>query len=271
MIRLNADNIRQTLESSALASIEQLDAFSEIDSTNSYLLNEPAPAPGKFKIAVADSQTAGRGRMTRPWFSHTASSICLSLSHNFVRMPKNASSLTLATGIGIIEALASIQIGGINLKWPNDLMIEGRKMGGILTEVMPGKSATVVIGVGLNVDLGTVKLSEEDKGMIANASDLRSCNPDLPEKSLLVAALIAGIQETCQKFARDGFHPFFAAWDGVDFLRGRKIVVDQAGNTLAGKANGIADSGELLLSTSDGTKYVVSGSVRLMDQEAPII
>lgn len=267
MTRLNADRIRQLLQANATASIEQLDVFSEIESTNSFLLDAPAPSPGLFRVAVTESQTGGRGRLDRRWFSHSASSICLSLSHTFVNMPRNPSCLTLATGIGIIESLAYEKVNGINLKWPNDLMIDGRKVGGILTEMMSGKPATVVIGVGLNVDLTGVDSNGSDAELIANACDLRTCNPSLPDRLVLVATLIASVLSTFRQFEREGFKAYMPAWKNVDFLRGKQVVVKQVENTMLGIARGIADNGELLLSTSNGTKSVVSGSVRLVDQE----
>ena len=120
-----------------------LEVFGEIDSTNSYLLNVPPPPAGRFRVAIAEHQTGGRGRMDRRWVSPAATGLCLSIAYTFTDTPSDLSCATLAVGIAIAEALEEIGILGIGLKWPNDLVFRGGKLGGILTELRSNRGSEI--------------------------------------------------------------------------------------------------------------------------------
>ena len=106
MTELDAATIRQSL--SAAANLEHIEVFARIDSTNTYLMDQPAPMPGHFRVAIADHQTAGRGRRDRSWISEPGKSLCLSLSYRFVETPPDLPALTLALGVGVAECLTGI-------------------------------------------------------------------------------------------------------------------------------------------------------------------
>jgi BirA family biotin operon repressor/biotin-[acetyl-CoA-carboxylase] ligase len=155
MSRLDAEAIRASLGDHVLRRLERIEAFAAIESTNSYLMQEDPPAPGGFHVALTDNQTAGRGRHGRTWQSPPGAGLCLSVAYTFAAQPRNLSALTLAVGLGLIDALDRLGIGGIALKWPNDLIARDSNLGGILTEsqALGGESGRVVSGVGRNVDL----------------------------------------------------------------------------------------------------------------------
>ena len=155
MSRPDAGEIRRFLGEAALARLEELEVFARIDSTNTYLLAQAAPAPGRFRVAMADEQTAGRGRQSRRWISPPGAGLYLSLAYTFVHVPRQLPALTLALGVGVIAALESYGDAAYQLKWPNDIIARDAKLGGILTEARStaGDGVTVVAGVGLNVDL----------------------------------------------------------------------------------------------------------------------
>ena len=151
MSKLDADAIRASLGEAAGLRLEALELFPEIESTNSYLMQGAAPAAGAIRVALTDNQVAGRGRHGRTWQSPPGSGICLSMGYTFAAQPEKLPALTLAIGLGVIEALESIGIDGVALKWPNDLVADASKLGGILTEAqpLPGDAVHVVTGVGL--------------------------------------------------------------------------------------------------------------------------
>ena len=208
MNKLDADSIRQPISGVPGARLEILEVFSEIESTNSYLLDQPAPPPGRFRVAVADYQTAGRGRMDRTWQSPPSSGLCLSMAYTFRQVPSKLPGLTLALGIGAIEALHGLGINGIGLKWPNDIIAHDGKLGGILTEVRNGASdsVTVIAGIGLNVEL-PVDMRTLDKGpTTSKIVDLKDCTAEPPSREKLSVAVIESLFDCMVRFEADGFH-----------------------------------------------------------------
>jgi len=153
MSRLDVTEVQRPLTELANSRLDKLEAFSSIASTNTYLLAQPAPAVGRYRVAIADHQTSGRGRHNRRWLSAPGSGLCLSLSYTFAKTPEQLPGLTLAIGVGVVGALQHLEVDGVSLKWPNDIVALDGKLGGILTEVQSGFSdgATVVTGIGLNV------------------------------------------------------------------------------------------------------------------------
>ena len=148
MTRLNPDVIRDSLDETVAGRLAVFEAFDEIASTNSYLMDREAPSPGQFHVALTDNQVAGRGRHGRVWQSPAGSGLALSLAYTFAAQPANLAAITLAIGVGAIEALDRVGIGGVQLKWPNDLVADDGKLGGILTETQaqPDNAIKVVTG-----------------------------------------------------------------------------------------------------------------------------
>ncbi len=258
----DAGSLTNSIAAALRKHLDLLEVFDEIESTNSYLLAEDSPAPGRCRVAFANHQTAGRGRLGRHWRSPPGSGICVSMSYTFVRKPKNLSCLTLSTGVGVAQALRQLGGCGIELKWPNDLIGNQRKLGGILTEVHPSNSdsVTVVTGVGLNVDLNTAGLSNQDPGL-ACAGDLAACFDDLPPRGLISTRVVEALFETQREFDARGFSGFADAWTRFDWLRDKEVSVQQPGGMSTGICQGIDDNGALVLETSRGRERIVSGSV----------
>jgi len=262
---LNVEQIRQPISDAPGSRLDYLEVFPEIESTNSYLLEKPAPRPGRFRVAIADHQTAGRGRMDRQWYSPPLSGVCMSLSHTFEDAPENLPAATLAIGVGVAEALGELGIRGVGLKWPNDLIVRNGKLGGILTEVHSGQGPemTVVVGIGINVDLGQTAGIGGIKTRVGYASDLATCTDQLPSRSALSAALIETLFNTLAEFEADGFERFFNAWERFDWLRGQRISVELPDRRPRGVCQGIDSDGALILRTESGTERIRSGSIHL--------
>lgn len=258
----DADSLRNSIAAAPRKKLDLLEVFDEIESTNCYLLAEDSPAPGRFRVAFANYQTAGRGRLGRRWSSPPDSGICMSMSYTFVRKPRNLSCLTLSTGVGVARALQQLGACGIELKWPNDLTVNQLKLGGILTEIHPSSSnsVTVVTGIGLNVDLGSSGTSNQESGL-EFAGDLAACFDDLPPRSLISSRLVDALFDTQREFDSRGFSGFAAAWRRLDSLRAKEVSVQQPDRMSTGICQGIDDDGALLLDTSVGRERIVSGSI----------
>src|SRR6185312_1768654 len=172
---LDAGKIRDHLPRTVRERVRSLDAAWSVGSSNTILLDRPYPPNGSCEVFLAEYQTAGRGRRGRTWVAPPGGAICLSLSWTFREVPADLGARRLVIGVCSLRALASLGVDGARLKWPNDLLVEDRKLGGILIELRAESAgpACVVIGIGLNVSLGA-ELLQSIAEMGVAATDLAS-------------------------------------------------------------------------------------------------
>lgn len=257
------DVILQSLAAAERERLESLEVFDEIGSTNTYLLEQPVAESGRFRVAIANHQTEGRGRQGKTWVSPPSSCLCMSVSFTFAETPRNLPSLTLATGVGIAGLLQVTGVDDVALKWPNDIVARGGKLGGILTEAHSrgSRGQTVVIGIGLNVDLPDEMHDAPAPGWASKVTDLKECIESLPSRPVLTAGILQCVLSSVARFQSDGFAAFHAAWGGYDWLKGKSVYVDEADARTAGIADGVGEDGALLVRTADGMRRITSGSV----------
>lgn len=268
MSNLDVAGIQKPLTQLANAKLDKLEAFSSIASTNTHLLALPAPAAGRYRVAVADHQTSGRGRQNRRWVSAPGAGLCLSFAYSFAALPAELPALTLAIGVGVVGALRLLDIEGVSLKWPNDIVALDRKLGGILTEAQSGTGdgVTVVTGIGLNVHLREgLDIGAESDSMLS-AVDLYSVKQDLPSRELLAGTIIEQLYWTFSRFEHSGFADFANDWRQHDWLLDKEIIVDGLDTRIEGTAAGVDDDGALLVDTAEGRTRVISGTIIMPDQ-----
>ena len=243
----------------------QLDVFPEIDSTNAWLMAQPAPTAGAHRVAIADHQTSGRGRGGNRWLSAPGASLCLSIAHTFRERPGNLAALTLAIGVAAVYALRDAGADDVKLKWPNDIVAGDGKLGGVLAESHNTSEggATVVIGIGINLELPPEILASVDSGWAQSPVDLRVVLERGVSRESLAAGMIAHVVDTLETFEGRGFDAFAESWRRYDWLRGRAITVEQPGGSVRGTASGIDDDGALLVREAATTTRVIAGSIRL--------
>jgi BirA family biotin operon repressor/biotin-[acetyl-CoA-carboxylase] ligase len=265
---LDAAQIRATLAREVSSRIRRLEAVWAVPSTNAALLARTDLPMGLADVMLAEYQSAGRGRRGRPWLAPPGGAVCLSLSWSFAQLPRDMSALGLAVGVCALRALHAHTAGEIGLKWPNDLILAGRKLGGILIEMRAeaGGPTYVVIGLGLNVSLGTALL-----GRIASAGtaaiDLRSAEVDPARRTPVIASLIEAMVRGLQEFEQGGLRPFLEEWRRADTLRGRVVRVLGSEPVIGGIARGIDTTGALLIETTRGLQKIISGEVSVRADE----
>ena len=265
---LDAARLRQGLAASTTARVEQLDVFETIGSTSTYLMEQAAPQAGKLHVAVAGQQTAGRGRHNRSWSSPPGAGLYESLAYGVASSREDFSTLTLALGVGTLEALARCGFEDVQLKWPNDVVARDGKLVGILAETkMRDGRLIVVAGIGINVNM-----DEETRAASASGWGQRGvCLADLGEPPTLTELSIAltdAIADTFVRFEAEGFAAFTERWCAADWLSGRTVTVESPAASYTGVAGGVDDAGGLILKTADGEQTVTSGSVSLEDSPA---
>jgi len=264
MTSLDADAIRRFANDPVRERLASLDVFAEIDSTNSYLMQATGPAPGMISIAATSNQTAGRGRHGKTWQSPPGSGLCLSAAYTFAVQPDNLSALTLVLGLGAVDALEELGATGIKIKWPNDLVARGAKLGGILTEVQQssGGAVTIVAGIGINVDLQDKDDLEVASDWAEGVVDLKSICDVTPGHEEIAGKIAAHLLQAFVDFEQLGFEAVAGQWAHYDWLLGREITVDTAGRALSGIGAGVADDGALLVDTgASGVQRVSSGTI----------
>ncbi len=265
MSTIDAAALRAALAPAVLSRMARLDVFPAIDSTNAWLMAQPAPPAGTHHVAIADHQTSGRGRGGNRWLSAPGSSLCLSIAHSFRRYTGDLSALTLAIGVAAVHALRDAGAGDVKLKWPNDIVAADGKLGGVLAEShnRAEGGAAVVIGIGINLALPPEILSSVDSGWAQSPVDLKNLLGRGVERESLAATVIRHVVDTLETFGAQGFDAFAESWRRYDWLLGRAITVEQSGGSLRGTASGIDDDGALLVREAATTTRVIAGSIRV--------
>ncbi len=276
---LDAHVIRQQLEINQFNKPIDFHLFASLDSTNRLL--KELPRNTAIDICCAEMQTEGRGRFGRHWYSPFSENIYCSSRWHFDCDLSRLSGLSLVVSLAILATLENFGISEhIRVKWPNDILWYNKKLCGSLIEVMAESngSAEVIIGIGLNVNSTTTgHESHGDPFSDTLKTDENTSNrPDKPwcslydiigtytDRNLLIARLIIQLNQFLEKFMLQGFAAFMTKWHSIDYLQGHMITVSSFTGPLRGKANGVNETGQLILIDEDGnTHYLSSGDTSL--------
>lgn len=238
----------------------------EVDSTNTRLYEAEAPRAGQARFLFAEIQRAGRGRRGRSWVAPFASGLTFSVAWTFAETPPGLPALGLAIGVAVAEALRALGAEDAGLKWPNDIVWRRRKLGGLLLQLRTeaGGSATVVIGLGLNVALPSATREELAVAGAFPVADLREAMAGRPPgRNELAGVLAAEIIASLAEFERKGFAPFAPRWAAFDKLAGESVRVIQGESTVDGVARGADAQGALLVEVEGRLERFHSGDVSL--------
>ena len=259
---LAAARIREALSRTVRDRVQRLDVAWSLGSTNTELVARPNPPHGRSEVLLAEYQSAGRGRRGRAWLAPPGGSVCLSLSWTFADMPRDAGALGLAIGVCVLRALEPFGVPDARLKWPNDVLVADRKLGGILIELRAESDgpACAVVGIGLNVALGA-ELIEKIAATGLAATDLTSVVKAAVSRNALTAGLLECCVRGLLEFEQEGLRPFIEEWRNADALRGRPVSVQSGNEITRGLARSIDLGGALLVETPHGLKKFFSGEV----------
>ena len=235
----------------------------ETDSTNTrakILAEEDAP---EGTVVIAEKQTKGRGRKGRSWLSPEGDGIYMSVILRPDMPPFEAPRITLLTAVAVAEALLSQVQLPLRIKWPNDILINGKKIAGILTEISSEMDIIdyIVVGLGLNVNTPSDHFSGDLKKQ--STSVLIETGETFP-RVRLVQAFLHWFEKYYEILKKEGFTSVIERWHELADIIGRKIRVDGIGKTYSGEVLNVDDDGVLILKDDNGdTHRIISGDVTL--------
>lgn len=216
-------------------------------------------------VILAEAQTAGRGRRGRGWSSPVASNVYLSQIEVLKGGLEGAAGLSLATGVAVAEAIESVAAVQVALKWPNDLLVAERKLGGILVElVTSGAGSHAILGIGINVRVPAYTSAGIDQAWI----DLAQAGSGRIERNLLAAAVVTHLSTTLERFRSRGFDADLRRrWQARDPFLDRRVVARSEQGEIRGWGRGIDGKGEFVIETASKNVTVGAGEVTLRLEE----
>jgi BirA family biotin operon repressor/biotin-[acetyl-CoA-carboxylase] ligase len=263
---LDSRRIREAMAARSEFMPGELEVLFTVDSTNEYLYDAAAPPPGRPRVVFAEIQRAGRGRRGRTWLAPFGTGLTFSVAWTYAEPPPGVSALGLAIGVQVAEALRAVGANEAALKWPNDIVWRGRKLGGLLLQLRleAGGAASVVVGLGLNIRIDAATLSRlavPDAVPIADLAEA-AAGP-LPGRNELAGCLAAAVCDGLECFGRQGFAPFSERWRALDSLAGAMVRIAQAGGIVEGRALGADSDGALQVDVGGRVQRFLAGDVSL--------
>lgn len=262
---LNGEQIRESLPPDVSSWLECLEIHGLIDSTNRRVAQLAQRGAESGLVVVAEQQSAGSGRRGRRWVSPFGRNIYCSMLWTFEGGVSALEGLSLVVGVVVARVLAPLTRRDVQLKWPNDVLVERQKISGILLEVVGDLDGrcSVIIGIGVNVDMtGAKEVASIDQAW----TDVASIADAPVSRNELLSALIWELVPALSTFERDGFGAFLDEWTLRDYLRGKVVVIESGGRSLEGIAIGLDSSGGLKLDIEGSVQVIHGGEVSVRPQ-----
>ncbi len=233
--------------------------FEVISSTNDHARELAEQGAAHGEVVIAEEQTGGRGRRGRPWSSPRAANVYLSVVLRPDLPPARAPELTLLASVAVCDALRQANVPA-EIKWPNDLLVGGRKIAGILTELAsePERVHWVVVGIGVNVNAAEDDFPEELRPI---ATSIRIVRGEPAPRALFVAACLTALEAWLDRHAEEGFEPVRLAWRERSATLGREVTVKTEGRDVVGRAEDVDAVGALLVRAGGRLERILSGDV----------
>ena len=258
---LDADKIRQFMTASAKQRLSGINVFTEIDSTNMYLARELDKGVIHGRAVLAEFQQSGKGRRGNSWVSSFASGVCLSIGWQFQATPASLNALSLATGAVVCRCLRRLGLQSAQLKWPNDIVCGGQKLGGILIETRSetGGASDVILGLGLNVR-STAKDKTAIDQPVTSINEIAEADIS---RNRLVAAILDEVSAMLDSYPHLGFASYLEEWRSYDALKGRRADIIFTNESLNGVVGGITENGMLQMNVDGEERVFSSGEISL--------
>ena len=237
--------------------VDKVCVFGEIDSTNDEarrLLNSGFTGSS---LIVATTQNSGRGRRGRKWVSPVGG-IYMSLTLPLPESFKQPQALSLVSAISIKQSLEGWSLIPIKLKWPNDLLVGGKKLAGILLEFETSEPTDhIVFGIGINYSLTTAQKERIDR----EATDIKDLTEKLPAREEIIISICMNLMKNVRRYSNQGFVPFKLIWNESDYYLGSNVAIKSGKSEKTGKSLGVNDKADLIIESDLGPELVSSGEI----------
>jgi BirA family biotin operon repressor/biotin-[acetyl-CoA-carboxylase] ligase len=227
--------------------------YETVDSTNAAAMAAAAAGAPDGTVFIAEDQTFGRGRKGRTWVSSRGSSLTLSL---LLRPRRMEEGLTALLALAVVDALGGL-LRGLGMKWPNDVILKGMKLGGILAE---SKDDSVVLGLGLNVNEAA---GDFPAGIAREAISMRMAAGKGFDRGLVLCRILVSFETLYDRFQKEGFAPFREDVQRRLIHIGKRVIIESGGTTHEGTMIGITNEGYLCLDVGGTERVFSSGDLTL--------
>ncbi|GAB1262934.1 bifunctional biotin--[acetyl-CoA-carboxylase] ligase/biotin operon repressor BirA [Aurantivibrio plasticivorans] len=252
---LELTKLKAQVSEQMLTHLTGIELFGSIDSTNTHVMNRAQDGAGHGLLCLAEHQTSGRGRQGRQWVSPYGRNIYLSLGWQFVSGVAALEGLSLAIGLAIARALINHGVEGVQLKWPNDVLINHHKVAGVLLEMTGDASGVcqVVVGVGINVHMLESEAKDIEQAWVS-VGDIKKVS-----RNTLAGDLVHELLVILSEFEAGGFAPLREEWEAFDLFRDRDVCITAGDQVTEGRVLGVSDNGALRLHSASGDEQLIYG------------
>jgi len=239
--------------------------FPDLDSTNNEGKKQANLGCPDGSIVIAESQHKGRGRLSRGWFSPESKGIWLSIILRPPFNPYDAPKCTLLAAVAVTRAIRKITQIECGIKWPNDILYQGKKIVGILTEMNAEMDAInhIVIGMGINVNINQDEFPDE---LMQIATSLSAITGHTISRMTLLSAVLSELEQEYKRVIEQGFVQMLDEWRALSITLGQQVRVIGSGREFGGLAVDIDIDGALLVQTENGLEKVLAGDVSIRPQ-----
>ena len=239
--------------------------FPEIGSTNNYARERAEAGAGEGEVVVAESQSQGRGRLGRRWESPPFANLYVSILLRPKISPAHAAQITLMAAVALAEVVEGFVPEKPAIKWPNDILIGGKKLAGILTEAACSAERVeyVILGIGVNLNYACSAMPEEIRG---RATSVLEAGGRPVQRESFLQRLIQGVERCYGELEQAGFDALAARWESYFAWRGRRVRVELLDQVTTGTARGIDRDGALVIVDDGGIAHrILAGDVILVE------
>ena len=259
---LSVQSIKTNLSEPVLKEIDSIFIEDSTESTNDNAKNYLKKQTGLFSIHLAEQQTSGRGRNTKKWVSPHGKNIYISFGWKSLLKHSQLDGLSLAVATCLIAALKKFSSEELKIKWPNDLLINKKKISGILIETSDSKEGLdVVIGIGINVHMDESEGADIDQSW-GNLDELPSNKTD---RNKIIVSIISEIHELFKEYPKSGFENYHQVFESHNQLKDKLCAVNTDKEALEGKVLGVNKSGELLFERNGEIQHLRYGEVSIRE------
>lgn len=259
----DADSVQKKLNEQGARHCRDIEILFETESTNQYLSERVGYSPCSGKVVLAEYQSHGRGRRGNQWLSPLGSGICFSLAWRADNSYASLGLLSLFVGVAVARTLTQLGVKDVGLKWPNDILVNQQKLGGILVEMQGEANGPVdmIIGVGINYDISVALVNEVEQPV----TDITRNMTATINRNEIAAALISELLELLATTDEQQHAKLLEEWRRLDCYKDRMANLQLPGSEVSGRIMGIDNDGCLLISVNGQIQRYMCGelSVRL--------